>query len=169
MIGIDLVDGTVFAAHAPRLARLLRGGLLLFDKGHSSPLQLAVYLGRAQWFDRLNRPTLAAFDKVYDFVRMSDDKAIAPLGEAVLGEIALSLLLSPFWEVDATRGWSTCLGASDASADFGFGVCAAAVSPTFFDLLEKPRTGGIITFVFFAAPILATSERNARGRLYTFL
>ena len=81
------------------------------------------------YFLRINRPTLAAFDKVYDFVRMSDDEAIAPLGEAVLGEIALSLLLSPFWEVDATRVWSTCLGASDASTDFGLGVCAAAVSP----------------------------------------
>ena len=144
---------------------MFRGGLLLFDKGHASPLQLAAYLGRAQRFDLLNRPTLAAFDKVYDFVHMTDDKVMAPLGETVLGEIALSLLLSPFWEVDATREWSTCLGASDASTDFGFGVCAAAVSPALSRRIGRAADRGHhhIRLLRSADPSYKREERKGKA------
>ena len=52
-----------------------------------------------------------------------------PVTAAVAGELALALLLSPFWEADLRRPWANVLGASDASTDFGFGFCAAQVSP----------------------------------------
>ena len=33
-----------------------------------------------------------------------------------------------FWDIELERGWSTVLAASDASTNFGFGLCAAKVT-----------------------------------------
>ena len=96
MIGIDLVDGKHFAANSDKLAALIRGGLVFFMQGVGSPLQMAAFLGRVQWFNLLCRPTFAALDKVYEFARRADSDMVVPFGDDVLGEIAMSLILSLF-------------------------------------------------------------------------
>jgi hypothetical protein len=143
MIGIDLCDGTFFAAHAPRLAELLFSGVALISAGAASPLQIAAFIGFIQWFDLLCRPTFSVFDLVYAFVRSEPQGDVAPLSNDVIGELTLALLLAPFWEVDLTRGWSSVLGASDASTDFGFGVCAAKIAPSLSRRIGRAAGRGI--------------------------
>ena len=130
LLGSTFCDGTFFAGHAPRLAELLFAVVLLLSKGSASPLQLVAFLDFVQWFDLLSRPTLSVFDVVYAFVHSEPQDRVAPFSDGVIAELTWALLFAPFWEVDLSRGWSNVLGASDASTDFGFSVCAAKVSPS---------------------------------------
>ena len=163
LIGIDLCDGSFFAAHAPRLAVLLFAGVSLIRAGSASPLQLAAFIGFIQWFALLARPTLSVFDLVYAFVRREPQDIVAPLGEGVIAELSLALLLAPFWEVDLSRGWSSVLGASDASTDFGFGVCAAKISPSLSRRIGKAAGRGLRHVRLKVSPGQVYKQRSRRG------
>ena len=91
-------------------------------------MQLQTFMGSLQWFDLLNRPTLAALDEIYNFNRLASPSISRALPSAVAAELAISLLLLPLVQVNMRRPWCQILGATDASTEYGFGACTAQVT-----------------------------------------
>ena len=56
-----------------------------------------------QWFNLLNRPSLAPYFDTYTFTRDADDDGPRNLPLSVLNEIFIALALLPALVVDATR------------------------------------------------------------------
>ena len=129
VIGIDLVDGRYLGPRSGGLLVFVRGALALLRRREASPLQINALIGRPHWYDQLNRPLYAILDHVYKFTRLTPDHIIRRLPGEVLAEIALCVMLSPYWEVDLTREWSSQIASTDASPSFGFGVAVAQSSP----------------------------------------
>ena len=68
--------------------------------GSASPPQVQAYLGSPQWFDLLNRPSLAALDVLYDFARLLPAASPLRFEPLVSFELIVSLLLMPLVHVD---------------------------------------------------------------------
>ena len=86
-------------------------------------------IGRPHWYDQLNRPLYSVFNHVYKFTQRTPDYVVRVLPPEVLAELALCIVLSPYWGVDITREWSPQIASTDASPSYGFGVAVAAASP----------------------------------------
>jgi hypothetical protein len=94
-----------------------------------SPRSLAGLMGVAQWFCLLRRGMLSLFSAVYAFCRMQPDKSPCVLPSEVRNELLLSACLASFLDADLTRPWHGTLCASDASQDYGFGLCSVNLGP----------------------------------------
>jgi len=130
-IGVDLCDGTHLAPNALKLLMLLSAlGGLCGDKSvrEVHPWGMAALDGVVQWFNLLSRPLFAVLFEVYNFARRDHPKTSQQLPPAVLWELHDVMALSPFWEADLTREWSTEVLATDAAPQFGLGVCSARVA-----------------------------------------
>ena len=129
VIGVDLVDGLHLGPQASGLLVFLRGAMCLLERREASPLQVNALIGRPHWYDQLNRPLYSVFNHVYKFTQRTPDYVVRVLPPEVLAELALCIVLSPYWEVDITREWSPQIASTDASPSYGFGVAVAAASP----------------------------------------
>ena len=143
-IGVDLHEGTALCPHSPKLATLLVALLELLRVRQASPWGLAALFGVVQWFDQLNRPLFACLHSIYAFVRADKPKTLRPLDTEHLAEVLLVLSLAPLWEADLTRSWLPGIAASDASQDFGFGVCFTPTSPAYARAVGTLATKGDI-------------------------
>ena len=112
-----------------KLSACFVGLMDVLDKGWASPKGLNGLLGLVQWFCLLQRPVFAVFDKVYAFVRKEPALKPRPLPLDVRQELAVALGLLPLLTVSLDRPYLNKLLACDAAPEFGFGVCAAKVSP----------------------------------------
>jgi hypothetical protein len=129
-LGIDLIEGVSLAPQLDGFVNVIRAGVDLVRRRHGSPEAVNSLLGKFQWYDLLNRCILSCFHDVYEFVRREPPSSDVQLPSEVVGEIALNLVLFPFWSVDLTRGWIDTLPVTDASEKFGFGLCSAAIPPS---------------------------------------
>ena len=68
---------------------------------------------------------LSIFSAVYSFNRIQPDNAPCVVPDGVEQELLLFVSLAGFLDADLTRPWHGTLCASDASQDFGFGLCSA--------------------------------------------
>ena len=112
-------------AHAAKYVCVISGLCEAVERRRLCPNDLQALLGHVQWFDLLNRPLFACLDAVYDFARSDNPQLASEMPDSVLGELLLTIALAPFWQADLTRQWLPQIVASDASVEFGFGVCYA--------------------------------------------
>ena len=124
VLGIDVEDGLRLASGRARLSSVLAALCELIQRRSASPLGLAAVLGQIQWFDQLARPLFSILDETYTFARRSRPKTMQALPIQCVQELKLVAALALCWEADLTRPWLEELTATDASVDFGFGVCA---------------------------------------------
>ena len=126
-VGVDLVDGRFWATPSERLRDLLVAVTDLASTQLSSPAAVAAHLGAAQWYDLLRRLRLSVFDQVYSFAAgaKAKDWTVQCVATAVIDELLLDAVLSPFGTVDMHRPYLPFLGATDASSSFGHGACVA--------------------------------------------
>ena len=114
-------------------------GLLL--KPTASPKALSKALGVSQWFCLLQRPMFSIFDKVYDFVRDSNQSAQISLPPAVANELAVATFLMPLLGADLSRDFLCKITASDACPEYGFGVsslrCSRETARSISQLAER--------------------------------
>ena len=75
------------------------------------------------------RPLLSCLSRVYNFGLKQEQDMARAVPEAVLDELCLGLAMMPSAVADLTRPWAPFIMASDASPDFGFGICRAPCSP----------------------------------------
>ena len=76
----------------------------------------------------LNRPTLPAFHRVYEFTQdMTLEGRRVPLD--VIGELCVLVALCLLLEGDMRRPWQDVLIATDGSQSYGYGVSMAPMDP----------------------------------------
>ena len=83
-IGIDLVDGKHFAAHGPKLIKVIEGTLHFIRVGFASPIEVSAGLGHMSWFALLSRPTFACFVTIYSYGAQVAEGARSTLAPGVL-------------------------------------------------------------------------------------
>jgi len=81
------------------------------------------------------------FDKVYDFVRDSNQSAQISLPPAVANELAVATFLMPLLGADLSRDFLCKITASDACPEYGFGVsslrCSRETARSISQLAER--------------------------------
>jgi hypothetical protein len=122
-IGIDIVNGLMLWACAPKLRLLLAALHFAITIDIMTPLQMAGLLGHVQWFNLLNRSLFAALDHCYLFARKTPQKVGVTVPVAARVELACVIGLSMHWCFDMQKPWLPMVIASDASPAYGFGVC----------------------------------------------
>ena len=127
-IGVDVVDGVRLRASANKLPVLLAALCWVFALGRAAPKTIEVFLGHIQWFNLLARPIFSVLNALYVFARLEPADVALDLDPVHLGELSLIVLLAPFWQSDLRKPWLPLITGTDASVDFGFGVCAAPCS-----------------------------------------
>ena len=126
-IGIDIDNGYYLAPHAPKASMLhLAVARLVSANVQLSDLEVAVLLGQCIWFGIMNRPSLAAFDLIYKTTTRGGGERM-PLSLDVVRNLAHFTCLLPLLGADLRRVWQSCILATDASVDYGFGVSIADV------------------------------------------
>ena len=136
-IGIDIDDGYYLAPHAPKAAMLVTAVAFLASTcARLSDLEVAALLGQCTWFGVMNRPSLSAFDAIYETTTRNGNER-ATLDNAVVIELAHFACLLPLLEADLKRRWQNCIAAPDASVEYGFGVSIADVSESVSKRLAK--------------------------------
>ena len=124
---LDLERGIVSPA-ADKLTKLFSGLVGLLRDPRASPRAFAALLGLLQWFFQLQRGCFSILADSYEFARREPQDLVQPLGLSVQEELEVSLCLLPLLPASLTRPYSTDLLATDASTDFGFGVCHRRIS-----------------------------------------
>ena len=89
------------------------------------PSDAETLMGTLQWYDLLRRTKLAIYQDVYQWIRQGDHTSPASVGQTVLDELTLGIILGIYWRCDLTRPFIPRISASDASTVFGFGVSTA--------------------------------------------
>ena len=107
-----------------KLGQVICRTLDLLRLGRASPRAVQACLGVWQWFFLMQRSFFSIFDTSYDFVRQEPANQPRTVPGAVLDEMLQALLLAPLLATSLDREPLDMLVATDASADFGFGVCA---------------------------------------------
>ncbi len=126
-LGMQLEDGVRLQPKQGRLGRLLPAFADLRTRRWSSPTGMAAMTGLLQWCLMSCRHLLACLGKVYGFNGAPDIRVERRVPDSVLDEVHLGLIMFPATVVDLTRPF---IMASDASPDFGFGVCRAPCPPS---------------------------------------
>ncbi|CAE7942083.1 unnamed protein product [Symbiodinium sp. KB8] len=108
---------------ASKLAPLFAALLDVTVRKRASPWGMNRALGVEQWFCLLSRPFFSVFNEVYDFVRREPPREQCTVPPSVCAELSVATFLMPLLGADLTRQFLPFLVASDASPDFGFGVC----------------------------------------------
>ena len=111
-----------------KLAKLFGGLVGLLKEPRASPRGFAAFLGLLQWFFQLQRGFFSILAECHEFARREPQDLVQPLGLRVQEELEVSLCLLPLLPASLTRPYSTELLATDASTDFGFGVCHRPIS-----------------------------------------
>ena len=125
----------------------LLGSIHVCVTGFVSSGALLAYLGVLQWFDLLNRGNFSFYFAFYREAPNCSDWSERLLPADVLREIALGILLAPFWGVDMTLPRLPFAGATDASSENGIGGCTAVLPHAAISELGRAaeRDGGYVT------------------------
>jgi hypothetical protein len=143
-LGIDFHNGTSLSPAADSLFHLLCSCIHIASSGPDfaiSPRASAGLLGVARWFCLLRRSMLSIFSAVYVFSRIQPDKVPCAVSAEVKQELLLFACLAGFLDADLTRPWHGTLCASDASQDFGFGLCSAELGAGRMRALAQHSSG----------------------------
>lgn len=106
----------------------MRASMEILQRKEVSPQDVQANMGSLQWFDLLVRAKLACYDKIYDFCRAENSNVPRVLPGDCKSELLLSISLAPLWSVNLDREHVPFISATDASTEFGFGVCTASAS-----------------------------------------
>lgn len=124
-LGCDLSNNPAKVEPASgKLVQTLARTLDLLRIGHASPRAVHACLGVWQWFALMQRSFFSIFDSIYDFVQKEPADQLLKLPLAVSDELLLAVMLAPLLSARLDREPLRTMVATDASADFGFGVCA---------------------------------------------
>ena len=123
----DGADGWLDASASKQLQSISDAAFLLTER-QASPNNVMRLMGSLQWFDLLNRSKLAGYESIYGFEQLPHPDQLRLLPSLVRSELQASIALSVFWSADLSRRYLPFISASDASGEYGFGVCAAAAS-----------------------------------------
>ena len=120
-IGVQLEQGTRWAAPAGRCLSMLLKVLSLVDSVFASAYQVHQCLGTMQWYDLLARPKLSVYRAVYKFVESKACKRLQKVPAEVAAELLLGSILGVFWAADMQRPLQPLVCCSDDSTSVGFG------------------------------------------------
>ena len=129
VLGVDLRDGIRLQARGDKISAILSEFVGLAANPVCTPLSLAAFVGQLQWQCMLARPLFSCFNMVYDLVRRQPDSEDQPLTDGIMSELALCSSLFPLWSADLSRPWLSVLTATDASGNYGFGMCMSKCTP----------------------------------------
>ena len=125
-LGCDLSSSPpVVDPNKAKLGQCICRTLDLLACGTASPQVFSSILGVWQWFSLLSRPMFSIFDAVYKFARRLPFTKTTKIPEPAQNELLFTVLLAPLLTAGLARPALDLLIATDASPDFGFGVCVA--------------------------------------------
>eukprot|EP00439_Symbiodinium_sp_Y106_P032149 s3415_g3.t2 len=129
-LGCELSNAPAVAEPAAgRLGQAVQRTLDMLHSGVASPRGLHALLGVWEWFSLLQRSFFSIYSGSYSFVQQQPESESVTVPDIVLNEFLATFLLAPLLSAGLDRVPLDMLIATDASPEFGFGVCTCPCSP----------------------------------------